>query len=405
MRDHPELSFRTLQKLSEAQAQKANMTIVKDYFEKLGKIINEHSLTTAQIWNMDETGFILIPKSEKVIAQKGACQVHKVIHENTTEHISVIPTISAAGSSIPPLFIYKGVRTISGLLEGAPPRAVMGFTDTGYMREDLFQMYLDHFINFISSIRPVLLILDGHKSHINYMSVGFCHQNNILLFALPTHMIHILQPSEIPFAKLKKGYSKAYDKYHTNNGKTVTKHTFAEIFGPIFIETYTPLAICNAYRTTGIWLFNPSAISDDCLDPFLLTEQFNEPADQPLILPLLSQPNHFHFTRLNVNSLKEENIILKNENDLLRSQVEKLNEELETYKNPGTCALRLALKYPFEPMSFLPKKKRKTLPFARLLIEEESWHQLNELNEKAERKAEEIKRKKEIAAQKKEAAA
>ncbi|CAG8545788.1 8257_t:CDS:1, partial [Racocetra fulgida] len=58
-----------------------------------------------------------------------------------------------------------------------------------------------------------------------------------------------------------------------------------------------------------------------------------------------------------------------------------------------------------ELMSSPPKKKRKTLPFARLLTEEESWHQLNELNEEAERKAEEIKRKKEAAAQKKEAAA
>ena len=30
----------------------------------------------------------------------------------------------------------------------------------------------------------------------------------------------------------------------------------------------------------------------------------------------------------------------------MRSQVEKLSEELETYKSPGTCALHLALKYP-----------------------------------------------------------
>ncbi|CAG8687405.1 8013_t:CDS:1, partial [Racocetra fulgida] len=56
-------------------------------------------------------------------------------------------------------------------------------------------------------------------------------------------------------------------------------------------------------------------------------------------------------------------------------------------------------------MSFLPKKKRKTLLFARLLTEEESWHQLNELNEEAERKVEEIKQKKEVVAQRKKAAA
>ena len=105
---------------------------------------------------------------------------------------------------------------------------------------------------------------------------------------------------------------------------------------------------------------------------------------------------------------------------MLKTQV----EELDTYKNPGTCALRLALKYPVSQLQFqnfqaisenksesenstlsLPRKKRKTLLFAQLLTNEESLHQLKRLNEEAEQKAIETKRKKEIAVQKKEAAA
>jgi len=144
------------------------------------------------------------------------------------------------------------------------------------------------------------------------MNVNIYRQNNILLFALPPHTTHVLQPSEIPFAKLKKEYSKACEKYHTNNGKIVTKHTFTKILGPIFVKTYIPLAICNAYRTTGIWPFNPSAISIDRLDPSLLTEQFNEPINPPLISPpLLTQSNHLRFTRLNISSLNEENDLLR----------------------------------------------------------------------------------------------
>ena len=149
MKDHPELSFRVPQNLSEARAQKANKTIVDDHFKKLKQIIDENSLSAAQIWNMDETGFVIVPKLEKVIAKKGARQVHKIAQGNSHDHISVAPTISADGSYIPPLIIYKGVRTIPGLLDGAPPGTVMGFTSTGYMREDLFQMYLDHFIQSI----------------------------------------------------------------------------------------------------------------------------------------------------------------------------------------------------------------------------------------------------------------
>ncbi|CAG8524294.1 12228_t:CDS:2, partial [Racocetra fulgida] len=98
-------------------------------------------------------------------------------------------------------------------------------------------------------------------------------------------------------------------------------------------------------------------------------------------------------------------------------------EELDVYKNPGTTTLRSVLKYPvrnsqanssqvtFESQNdpekqsdsslLPPKKKRKTLTFARLLTNEESWRQLKEASEEAERKIAETKRKKEITAQKK----
>ncbi|CAG8634940.1 13550_t:CDS:2 [Cetraspora pellucida] len=85
--------------LSEAHSQRANLIIIKDHFDKFYKIIEEHLLTTDQIWNMDET-------------------------------------------------------------DGALADTVIGFTNSEYMRKDLFQMYIEHFINFIPSSHPVLLMLD-----------------------------------------------------------------------------------------------------------------------------------------------------------------------------------------------------------------------------------------------------
>ena len=398
MRDYPELSFRTPQELSEARAQRANATIVKDHFNKLQQIIHENSLTASQIWNMDETGFVIVPKLEKVIARKGSRQVHKIAHGNSHDHISVAPTISAAGTYIPPLIIYKGVRTIPGLLEGAPPGTVMGFTDTGYMREDLFQMYLTHFINSISPTRPVLLMLDGHKSHVSYTSVDFCRQNGILLYALPPHTTHVLQPSELPFAKLKKEYNKECDQFRiTNNGELVTKYTFAKVFGQAFIKTYTPMAISNAYKATGIWPLDFNAIHPYRLDPSLTTEEFSLPCSQ--VSNPVASSSLFQTRAKELQTLKTEN--------------EQLKEELETYKNPGTCSLRSVLKYPSSrkhPLIEAPslenqteslcKKKRKTLPFAQLLTNEESWRELERINEEAKKKALETSQRKEEAARK-----
>ncbi|CAG8823079.1 7218_t:CDS:2, partial [Cetraspora pellucida] len=296
--------------------------------------------------------------------------VHKVAHENSHEHISVAPTISATGSYIPRLIIYKGVCVIPGLLEGASPGT----------------------------------------------------------------------PSEIPFAKLKSEYAKESNKYKNHSGKVVTKHTFAKVFGPAFLKTYKPLAICNAYKSTRIWLLNPEAISSDRLDPSLATKRFDivPSNDQPsaqqnesLLLPSNIQPstqsdkspsqsstnlNH-HLTRSNTFLLEKEkeilltkNNFLKNENELLKVQFVAMKEELETYKNPGTCSLHSALKYlvsrisnaetpkasldPHESELPFPKK-RKTLPFAQLLTSKDSWQQLKMANEVANKKVTEANRKKE----------
>ena len=127
----------------------------------------------------------------------------------------------------------------------------------------------------------------------------------------------------------------------------------------------------------GIWPFNPDAISSDRLEPSLATEQFdivptnsqpltnqpstNQPSTnkQPSVQlvkssqPLSNKLNHRPFTRSNVALLEKEKELLENENEMLKQKNEILKtqfaavkEELETYKNPGTCSLRSALKYP-----------------------------------------------------------
>ena len=90
---------------------------------------------------------------------------------------------------------------------------------------------------------------------------------------------------------------------------------------------------------------------------------------------------------------------------------------MNTYKNPGSSSLRSVLKYavPRASRTEIPEassenqpesevavsKKRKTLPFAQLLTNEESWQRLNKLNEEAEAKIEEKRKKKELTAQRK----
>ncbi|CAG8706010.1 901_t:CDS:2, partial [Racocetra fulgida] len=146
---------------------------------------------------------------------------------------------------------------------------------------------------------------------------------------------------------------------------------------------------------------------------------------QPIIVPSSSQSSHLiiapsssqssqlimlisqstpkpnpHYTRTNFTQLVTENETLKNEIELLKAQFTATKEELETYKSPGTTEtldIPSGIRQELDPSP----KKRKTLPFAQLLTNNESWQKLKEPNKEAEKKLEEAKQKKELAAQKK----
>ncbi|CAG8642998.1 2447_t:CDS:2 [Cetraspora pellucida] len=97
---------------------------------------------------------------------------------------------------------------IPGLLNSASAGSVIGFTDTSYIKECLFQKYIKHFIHSIPPTCPVLLILDSYKSHVSYACASLCYNNNILLYALLPHTTYILQPAELSFTYLKQAYDK-----------------------------------------------------------------------------------------------------------------------------------------------------------------------------------------------------
>ncbi|CAG8518584.1 3205_t:CDS:1 [Cetraspora pellucida] len=313
-------------------------------------------------------------------------------------------------------------------------------------------MYIKHFVSSISSVHLVLLMLDGHKSHINYTSIKYCSKNGILLYALLLHITHILQPFEIPFAKLKLEYGKSCDQLYNNTGEVITKHMFARVLSLLFIVTYIPKAIRKAFSNISIWLFNSNAISFDHLDPSLITEHIDSNSLSSSYFSQLNFLSSFHSLQLNflsllhsfqqinenlsileiiffsishqysiqhgINSLKtdlmfleKEIEILKKKNKLLKRKYETINKKLKTFKNSDICLLKLALKYPTPCFSLQtnkskpnnikphsqPTKKRKTLLFAKLFINETSLWELNEAEELVRTKAENVKRKKDAA--------
>lgn len=78
---------------------------------------------------------------------------------------------------------------------------------SGWSNTELFHKY--HLIKYAQGLtddQPVLLIYDGHKSHVALSVIEWAKAHNIIL-VLPAHCSHILQPLDVgcfrPLAEFK----------------------------------------------------------------------------------------------------------------------------------------------------------------------------------------------------------
>ena len=76
-----------------------------------------------------------------------------------------------------------------------PDDAVYTRSESGWIDSELFVVWLKKlFLKYAVSQRPILLLTDRHKSHINIDVIDLCRSNDVILFCLAPHTTHALQP-------------------------------------------------------------------------------------------------------------------------------------------------------------------------------------------------------------------
>jgi 4-hydroxybenzoate polyprenyltransferase len=109
---------------------------------------------------------------------------------------------NAIGNFIPPFVIFKGKRKKPEFSDAMPPGTAIEASESGHISSELFALWLQHFQMHRSS-GPVILLLDGHCSHVNNEeALCFADKNNIHVLYLPPHTRHFLQPLDRSFFNL-----------------------------------------------------------------------------------------------------------------------------------------------------------------------------------------------------------
>ncbi|CAG2186154.1 unnamed protein product [Mytilus edulis] len=201
----------------------------------------------SRLYNADESGFPLCPKTSKVLTMRGSKQVYNFSSSDKTQ-ITVLACTSATAHYIPPMIVYPGVRFKYNPLEGFED-AILGRSINGWMDSDLFLTWLrETFLPHIKARKvslPVVLFVDGHSTHISLEANEFSRRENFVMYCLQQHASHIMQPLDLClFSSLKYNWRKSVRTYQMENpGETVTKAVFAKDLKRQGFSPYKPSAV------------------------------------------------------------------------------------------------------------------------------------------------------------------
>ncbi|XP_071849604.1 uncharacterized protein [Apostichopus japonicus] len=263
----PELKVVKPLKLSLRRAKATSEETVSNYFKELNQIMNKYNLkeNPQLIFNVDESGFQVEHNPHRVVAPRGM-KVNSIVTDRGAM-TTVLAAGSAIGQPVPPFFIFKGKRMNDMLKNGAVPGSGFSMSDSGWSNSQIFKNYLEnHFSKFLpnrASDEHVLLLYDGHSSHISMELINYAHTKNIILFVLPPHTSHILQPMDVTmFGPLKTFYHQECQKFMRENpGQGITRYHICELISKAFLKSFTPANLVTSFRKTGIYPVEPDAVS------------------------------------------------------------------------------------------------------------------------------------------------
>ncbi|KAF8771000.1 hypothetical protein HNY73_018463 [Argiope bruennichi] len=170
-----ELTKRKPELLTTARAANLTTKTVTTFFDAYTHLIETNGLQQCpnRIFNVDEAG----------LATQGKTM------------FSVLFGISASGNYMPPFTIYKGAHLYESWTKGGSPGALYACTESGWIQDSVFESLMDHFIKYTENLqKPVLLIYDGHGSHMTY---GTVKKAIDIILCLPPHTSHALQPLDV----------------------------------------------------------------------------------------------------------------------------------------------------------------------------------------------------------------
>jgi hypothetical protein len=249
------------------RAKSEDLTVIRNWFRLVQNVIAKYGIQLDDIWNFDETGFMMgVISSGIVVTSSERRGRPKSIQPGNREWVTAIQAINAEGRAIDPFIVVAGKYHLANWYRESNLLAdwVIATTQNGWTDNETGFEWLKHLARCTSD-RPVggyrLLILDGHESHHSTNFEIYCEENNIITLCMPPHSSHLLQPLDIGcFGPLKKAYGREIDHLITRSITYISKTEFFPAFYAAFQATMTEKNIKGGLRGAGLVPFNPEYV-------------------------------------------------------------------------------------------------------------------------------------------------
>ncbi|KAI4469433.1 dde superfamily endonuclease [Holotrichia oblita] len=175
-------------------------------------------------------------------------------------------SFGANGQTTPPLIVYPYKRIPKDIAASVPKDWGLAASDSVWMKREIFFEYVGNiFCPFVLSLNiqfPVILFVDGHKTHLDRKLSELCTNLQIILTALYPNATPILQPADVStFKPLKDGWKKGVMVWRRNHPTVeLQKVHFAPILKTVINNTITPDISTKGFRACGLCPWNPDAL-------------------------------------------------------------------------------------------------------------------------------------------------